>query len=128
MLTKIDHKDLPEPGGRQRSEMRNFAYDTLTEFVQVAEIGDVMEVTGFPVLVEDERANIEKLMSAFSTEHRYIPECEGYVRSFRRKGRVFLRMEEPLSVQAARNRRKYAEAEAKVAKEYARKPNPYPGD
>lgn len=76
----------------------------------------------------DERANIEKLMSAFSTEHRYIPECEGYVRSFRRKGRVFLRMEEPLSVQAARNRRKYAEAEAKVAKEYARKPNPYPGD
>ena len=127
MLTKIEHKDLPEPGGRPRNEMRNFAYDTLTEFAQTAEIGDVYEVTGFPVLVEDEAKNIDKLMSAISTEHRYMPEHEGHIKSFRRKGRVFLEMEVPLEVKAARFRKEREEAERLVAKE-TRKPNPYPYD
>lgn len=121
MLTKIDHKDIPDVGGRPRNEMRNFAFETLAEFARIAEIGDVMEVAGFPVLAEDESANVQKLMSAFDTEIRHAPECKGHIKRFRRKGRVFLEMEIPLEVKAARWKREREEAERLVAQE-TRKP------
>lgn len=109
MLTKIDITEVPDQGGRQRSEMRLFAHETLKEFVAKSQIGEIFEVTGFPVVDEDEVKNANKLMNAFCAEFRFVP-CEDSINRFRRKGRVFLERKEPFRPKNIR------------------KPNPYPFD
>lgn len=112
MLTKIERTDIPDHRGNRNSEMHVFARETLEEFVEVSEVGDVMEVTGFPIVCQDETANLNKLMNVFATEYRYL---KGYdrIKRFRRKGRVFLEREQPIVPENVRP---------------VRKPNPYPGD
>lgn len=109
MLTKINRSEVPNIGNRPLSEMRIFARETLKEFVKTTKVGDIVEVTDFPVVCEDEIANVSKLMSAFQTEYFYL-DCDIEIRRFRRKGRVFLENKEPFRPKNIR------------------KPNPYPFD
>lgn len=108
MLTKIKRADIPEPGGKPKSKMRIFAHKTLQEFVETTEIGDIVEITEFPVVCEDECANADRLINALSAEIRFI-NCEDKINRFRRKGRVFIERKEQF-----------------IPKK--RKPNPYPYD
>ncbi len=110
MITRIKRADIPCPGGRSRSEMRDFARKTLEEFIESTEVGDIVEVTGFPTVRDDQIANAERFMSALETEAYHL-ECRQQTRRFRRKGRVFIeRMREPQKAMARP------------------KPNPYPYD
>lgn len=110
MITKVERKDVPCPGGRNRSEMRDFARKTLEEFIESTEVGDIVEVTGFPNVRDDQVANAERFMSALDTEAYHL-ECRQQTKRFRRKGRVFIeRKGDPQKV-TARPR-----------------PNPYPYD
>lgn len=94
MLTKVERKDIPDPGGRERSEMRVFALATLREFVETTQVGDVREVTGFPIVNEDEVKNATRLVNAMSTERRNV-KCDDDIDWFRRGGRVFMERKEP---------------------------------
>ena len=89
MLTKVERKDIPDPGGRERSEMRVFALKALEEFAETAEVGDIVEVTGFPVVCDGEVVNDAKFLNALRTEYWYL-HFDGDIRRFRRGGRVFL--------------------------------------
>lgn len=92
MLTKITRNDLPNPGGRPRNELREFARATLEEFVSTTKPGDIAEVTEIPLVCDDPRRNVDKLMSAFSTEYYHF-DSEVTIRRLRRGERVFLQHE-----------------------------------
>lgn len=89
MLTKVERKDIPDQGGRERSEMRIFALEALKEFAETAEVGDIVEVTGFPVVCEGEIDNATRFLNALRTEYWYL-DFDGEIRRFRRGGRVFM--------------------------------------
>ena len=101
-------KDIPDYCAKEKSAIRKFALEALREFGGCAEVGDVMEVTGFPVVSKDPIKNADKMMQALSQEMRNV-ECKE-IKRFRRKGRVFLERREPWEPYVSR------------------KPNPYPGD
>lgn len=94
MLTKIDRSEVPHIGNKPISEMRIFARETLKEFAETTKVGDIVEVTDFPVVCEDAIANVTKLMNAFRTESFYL-DSDIEIKQFRRKGRVFLENKEP---------------------------------
>lgn len=95
MLTKIDRSEVPHIGNKPISQMRIFARETLKEFAETTKVGDIVEVTDFPVVCEDEIANVTKLMNAFRTESFYLDSGDIEIKQFRRKGRVFLENKEP---------------------------------
>ncbi len=109
MITKIERADVPCPGCRERNEMREFARRTLDEFLNTTKVGEIVEVTGFPVACEDEVKNAERFMGAISTEAFHLS-CQSEAKRFRRKGRVFIERKEG------------------HMKGVTRKPNPYPYD
>lgn len=94
MLTEVKREDIPDQGGRKKSEMRLFALETLREFVETTRVGDIREVTGFPITCEDEVKNATRLVNAMGTERRNV-KCDDSIDLFRRAGRVFMERKEP---------------------------------
>ncbi len=86
MIAKVDRADVP-PSNRPRSPIRQFALDSLTEFLASARAGEVFEVTGFP-------GRPEQMVDAVRAEAHYLGRGRS-VRAFRRRGRVFLEALEP---------------------------------
>lgn len=110
MLTKTDWKSIPPYGKQNRSPIRQFAYTTVMEFMEVAEQGDVFEVTGYPEMSGSDTARMtDRVIQAIRTE-LFHAKKQGTIKTFRRKGRVFMEYPDPI--------RPYD----------LRKPNPYPGD
>ena len=90
MLTAIERDQIPAFGGHPRSPIRQFALETVKEFLDISHEGDVYEVTGYP---EMEGAQAERqrgrIAQAIGTELRHFEvQCE--VRVFRRGCRIFL--------------------------------------
>lgn len=110
MLTKTEWKAIPPYGKEKRSPIRQFAYQTVMEFIEVAEHGDVFEVTGYPEMSGADMCRMaDRIIQAIRTE-LYHAKKQGDIKTFRRKGRVFMEYPEPV--------RPYVKP----------KPNPYPGD
>lgn len=66
MLKQIDRSEIPRMPGANRSPLREFANETIREFMETTEAGDACEVTGAPV-PECERP-ADKVASAFRDE------------------------------------------------------------
>lgn len=105
MLTTIDKKELPMLGNRAKSELRVFAEETITEFLENSKAGEIAEVTEAP-LKETSPSEASKLVNALRAAGHHA-DRQAEVRQFRRGSRVFL---ERMKVPACR------------------KPNPYPYD
>lgn len=103
MIEAIDRKDIPPQGGRERSPMRQFALGAVGEFLEVAQVGDVYEVTGWPdVPAETALHRAAKAVSAIDKELWHAG-AEKRVKVYRRRERVFLEYKEPYEVKPARN-------------------------
>lgn len=94
MLNLINENEVPRYNKFPRSEVRQFAYDTLTEFFANSNIGDVFEITGSPKTTNDELRNIEKVAQALRTELYYMKRRDD-AKVFRRKTRLFIERVEP---------------------------------
>lgn len=94
MLRMLDRSEVPTMRCAERSEVRRFAADTLREFLDVAQAGDVAEVTGAPEAGGDAVRQAERVMSAIRTEAFYM-DARTLVRAFRRRERMFLERVEP---------------------------------
>ena len=109
MITPISREDIPPYLNEPRSPMRQLAFEAVRDFMESARPGDVYEVTGYPGEGSEgwQRA-VQSLTGALNTELFNLSRRSD-VRVFRRKGRVFMEMKEPLAVPA-------------------RPRNPWPGD
>lgn len=103
MIEAIDRKDIPPQGGRERSPMRQFAFGAVGEFLEVAQVGDVYEVTGWPdVPAETALHRAAKAVSALDTELWHFG-AKDFAKVYRRRERVFLERREQRKVEPARN-------------------------
>lgn len=91
MLTKIDKSEVPRYAGAGKSPARRFAEETLGEFLDRSEVGDVYEVTGIP-----EGMGVQKLAGAFRYELFYMDRKEHVKVMTRRNARLFLERTKPL--------------------------------
>ncbi len=108
MLTYLEPVEVRKLRLHDKSVYRQFANDTLREFLEQANVGDVFEVTGMPDGPEDATTRMRKVRQAIDAE-RFYEDKRNDVKVFQRKGRLFLERTEP-----------YVPTK--------RKPNPYPGD
>ena len=106
MLTYLEPAEVRRLRLRDKSVYRQFANDTLREFLEQAKAGDVFEVTDIPDGPEDDSRRIAKVRQAIDAE-RFYEDKRGDVKVFQRKGRLFLERTEP-------------------CKPIKRTPNPYP--
>lgn len=99
MLKMIDKADVPGYRNADKSPARRFAAQTVREFLEVAEVGDIAEVEDAPV--EMDADGVRKLYSAMRDELFYMDRGEDMrkkVRVFTRGGRrVFLERTEPFA-------------------------------
>lgn len=99
MLKMIDRSDVPGYRSADKSPARRFAAQTVREFLEVAEVGDIAEVEGAPVEMDSD--GVRKLYSAIRNELFYMKKDEDMrkrVRVFTRGGRrVFLERTEPFA-------------------------------
>ena len=89
MIRMMDKGDAVASRRYERGPARQFAYDTLVEFLRVAGPGDVAEVTEAPELSADPVKNADKVLNAVRAELFYMGK-RGEVVAFRRRERMFL--------------------------------------
>lgn len=95
MLTPVAKSDMPAISGKPRTTIREFANETIREFLSTAKPNDIAEVTEWP-----DNLTAEKVCSEFRAEC-YLMYRTGQITAedrdrllFRRRGqRVFLMME-----------------------------------
>lgn len=104
MLKMIDRSDVPGYRNADKSPARRFAAQTVREFLEVANVGDIAEVEGAPVEMDAE--GVRKLYQAMREELFYMRKDEDMrrkVRVFTRGGkRLFLERVEPKRATALR--------------------------
>lgn len=97
MLTKIAKSEVPDYRGSNKSPIRRFCEDTLREFLQTSEAGDVAEVTGAPI--EMDARGTAKLASTFRNALYYVDrekDMRKHVKVMTRGGkRLFLERTQP---------------------------------
>lgn len=96
MLKKISREDLPPQCSRngERSPERQFAFETVVEFLKTAQEGDVYEVTGYPERKGEEPIKqLDRIAQALRTELWHMTKQRD-VKVFRRRGRLFMEGEE----------------------------------
>lgn len=95
MIAAIERKDIPPQGNRERSAVRQFAFEAVGEFLEKSSPGDVYEVTGWPdIPAESAIQRSAKVVGAIRTElWHFDKRSEAEV--YRRRERVFLERKEP---------------------------------
>ena len=93
MLIPIAPTEVRKLRLQDKSEVRQFANETLREFLEQAAVGDVFEVTGYPGDPEDAR-RLQKVRQAIDAE-RFYEDKRNAVKVFQRKGRLFLQRTAP---------------------------------
>lgn len=95
MIAAIERKDIPPQGNRERSAVRQFAFEAVGEFLEKSSPGDVYEVTGWPdIPAESEVQRSAKVVDAIRTEPWHFAK-NGEAEAFRRRDRVFIERKEP---------------------------------
>lgn len=95
MLTKVDKAEIPRLKTLPRGALRQFADETVAEFVATSKIGDIYEVTGAPKgNSKDPVTEATRLANALRSAIWYASLTDD-VKQFRRSGRVFLERKQP---------------------------------
>lgn len=102
MLKRIERADVPPLGFNVQSPIRQFAAETLGEFFEAAQPGDVFEVSGWPSdSARDAVRQADRVRQAVKDElwamGRGTRGGKPVVEVFRRKERLFIRMPEPVT-------------------------------
>lgn len=95
MIKPADKNELRSLGRFAATGLREFAAATLEEFLGVSKVGDVYEVTGFPVRDGQERAKAAERTAAELRSEGYYMGRRDEAKVYRRKDRVFLERRPP---------------------------------